>query len=184
MTKSRLLAVLIVLLLIDLALANQTWFTGTAGETKSFLELSGVKTSAWLSPLLILTLITSLVAFYVSGKVSAVLLSLEAVALATGLPLLVSFLSFPAQALAKSGLIEKVTGQSGTMDEISAQVGAAMPTWALFASVVALSITALWALFAGVKAWRWKKTKRVSTSRSRSSKSKKSSFDLWDSQRG
>ena len=175
---------LIVLLLIDLALANQTWFAGIAGETKSLLELSGVKTSAWLSPLLILTLITAFVAFYVSGKVSAVLLILESVALASGLPLLVYFLNFPAQAIAKSGLVEKVTGQTGTMEEISYQVGSATTTWAFFPAVVALSLTVIWALFAGLKAWRWRKTKRINSSQDTSSKSKKSSFDLWDSQRG
>ena len=184
MTKSRQLSVLIVLVLADLAIANQTWFTALAGEARTLIELSGVKTSVWLSPLLVLALVTAFVGFYINGKVTTFLLSIEAIAITLGLLPLVAYVNLPAQAVAKSGLIEKITGQTGTMDELSVQLQSAASNWVFFVALFSLALTAIWLVVTAVSAWRWKKTKRVSTVQKSGSKGKKSAFDLWDSQRG
>jgi hypothetical protein len=183
-TKSRLLGVLILLVVIDLALVNQNWFTGHTGESNTLLELTGTKTSTWLSPLLVLALVTAFVGFYVSGKITAMLLIIESLAIAAGMPLLFFFLGEPAQAIAKSGLVEKATGQSGTIEELSQQVSSATSTWIAYAAVILISLTASWVLITGLRAWRWKKTKRINSNQPRATKAKKTTFDLWDSQRG
>lgn len=187
MTKQRALFLLAILVLVDLVLINQTWITGTVGEAQSEIELAGTAVSALLSPLLILAILTVFIGFYLKPKFIALLLIIEAGLLsATELPLLLAQ-SRPTNPLARSGLVEKITGQTGTIEELGYQITTVTVSPALIISIIAIAVTALWALISAFIVWRSKsaprQTRKQSQHKTASGKKPRSSFDLWDSQR-
>lgn len=187
MTKQRALQVLAIFILVDIVLINQNWITAKVGDANSLIELTGTKTSALLSPLLILAILTVFIGFYINGRITAILLLIQSALLAMStFTLLVAF-NLPKQPLAKSGLIEKITGQTGTVEELGYQLKDVSVSPAFSIALFALALSTLWAIVTAVLAWRTKKNQRTvvkkTAAQATGKKKVKTSFDLWDSQR-
>lgn len=190
MTKRRLLAVLAILVLVNLIMVNQIWLSAVAGEAAALIELSGNKITNMVSPILIVVALSVFVGTYLNGKIVAIMLLIESALVAFASAPLLSDLANPEAAIAASGQIEKITGLTGTVSELTDQLSKLTVSPSFSTSIATLIALALWMIMAAFFAWNWKKVGRVAgasganaSSKQKSKKGKKSSFDLWDSQR-
>lgn len=183
MTKPRLLATLLVFVGVDLILVNQNWFFGTVGDAGTEVSVTGAKLFVSASPVLTLLLLTTVFGFYVKSKVTSIALGVESLIVA-GLAIAAFEAGLlPGQAIARTGLVEELTGQTGTVEELGYLIASVTISPAFYLALAFMAITAIWAGFAAIRAWRWKAAPRAQVAANNRGKSKKTSFDLWDSQR-
>lgn len=177
LTRNRLLLIQGILVLLALVTVNQVWFQGFVNEAE--VTVTGAQALSGLTAGLVVQLMFSAIAFYLPGRIVAAVSALLAVG-----TLWYSYLTFDvsrsaAIALAESGEVSKLSGQTGPSIELAELVTEPTTSAAAHVTLIVLAALSLATILTAFSAPKWQTTKRAKATQT----STKTSFDLWDSQR-
>ena len=186
MTKSRVLAVALVLQALGLITLTQTWVSvsmASEGKSISLGEFDGATTYPIAMPLALFAVAAVLIAA-ISRRLSRLIaLALSTLAEVAALALVLpQVLSSSISAL--DSQLDRLTGIANThgIDEVSVANTWAPAVWAL-----TVLLAAIWLAFACLKQGSWKQKEsvdRYSTAKpTKKNKANSSTIELWDSQR-